>query len=446
MVATDPKAIVEAVRRAGVVGAGGGGFPTHVKLGARVDTVIANGSECEPLLGSDKAMMSQRPDLLVEGLLLAMKATGASKGWIAIKGHYREVVRRVEGALPKGSPVEVFRMDHYYPAGDEFLLVCDVTGRVIPEGGIPLDVGVVVSNAVTLMQVARAVQGVPVTSRAVTINGEVSSPGVVVAAVGTTYRDLVAAAGGSRVVGACVIDGGPMMGKVVDDLDVGIAKTTSGVVVLPGDHPVVRMKRRTVSQEIHLSRAACCQCFRCTDLCPRNLLGHELYPHMTMRAVNGRTPEPSAHVTSAFLCSQCGMCDMVACDIMRLSPRRMYAALRQRLAAAGVKNPHRRKGFSVRDPYRYRKTPLPQLLRKIGVERYDRPLEFRGELAVSRVRVPLARHAGAHARATVERGSRVALGDCIAEVEPEKLGACCHASIAGTVAQVTGDSVEIEAI
>lgn len=446
MVTTDPKAIVEAVRRAGVIGAGGGGFPTHVKLQTRLDTVIANGSECEPLLCTDKAMMKARPDLLVEGLSLAMKATGASKGFIAIKGHYKDVVKSVEGALPVGSPIKLFLMDNYYPAGDEFLLVYDVAGRVIPEGGIPLDVGVVVGNAVTLMQVARAVHGVPVTSRAVTITGEVRSPRVVAAPVGTTYKDLAEAAGGFTVDDAVLIDGGPMMGKVVDDLGLGIAKTTSGVVALPCDHPVVRMKKRTITQEMKLSRAACCQCFRCTDLCPRNLLGHDLYPHMTMRAVNCQMSEPPAHVTSAFLCSQCGMCEMVACDIMKLSPRRVYASLRQKLASAGMKNPHRRKDFSVREPYSYRKAPLPQILKKIGVERYYRELEFKGDLEVSNVKVPLARHTGAPAVATVKRGNRVRLGDCIAEVPQDKLGARCHASIAGAVVDVTSEYVEIEAI
>lgn len=445
MVATDPKAIIEAVRRAGVVGAGGGGFPTHVKLKARVDTVIANGSECEPLLGTDKAMMLKRPDLLVEGLSLAVKATGAVKGFIAVKGHYKDVVKSIESALHKVSKIELFLMDNYYPAGDEFLLVYDVTGRVIPEGGIPLDVQVVVSNAVTLMQVAMAIHGVPVTSRAVTIGGSVCSPRVVSAPIGTTYKVLLEAAGGLSVDNACLIDGGPMMGKIVDDLGSGIARTTSAVVALPCDHPVVRMKKRAITQEMRLSRSACCQCFRCTDLCPRNLLGHDIYPHMTMRTVNYQMKEQSAHVTSAFLCSQCGMCEMVACDIMRLSPRRIYASLKQRLLSEGAKNPHRRRGFSAREPYPYRKTPLPQILKKIGVERYHGAIEFKEDIEVSRVRVPLTRHTGVPARATVKRGSKVRPGDVIADVPEGELGARCHASIAGTVVDVADKYVEIEA-
>lgn len=443
MTATDQQSIVRAVKRAGVVGAGGGGFPTHVKLSARVDIVIANGSECEPLLATDKMLMKDMPDLVIDGVKLAMTATGAAKGVIAVKGHYKDVVQSLERALPKDDSIKLFLMENYYPAGDEFLLVCDITGRVIPEGGIPLDVGVVVSNVVTLSQVARAVHGVPVTSRAVTVTGEVNCPGIVNVPIGAPYSELVKAAGGFKIRNAVLIDGGPMMGKIVDDLSSGIAKTTSGVIALPPDHLIVRMKSRSITQEMKLSRAACCQCFRCTDLCPRNLLGHELYPHMTMRTVNYQMKDSSQHVTSAFLCSQCGMCEMIACDIMRLSPRRVYADLRKRLSAAGVKNPHRRRGFEVREFYPLRKIPIQQMLRKLDVISYDRKLAFKGECCVSKVRIPLARHTGVPAFATVKKGDAVRVGDVVGDVPEDKLGARCHASIAGKVSAVTSEYVEI---
>lgn len=445
MVTIDKQSIINAVKKAGVIGAGGGGFPTHVKLMANVDTVIANGSECEPLLATDKAMMIARPELLIDGMSLMMKATGANKGFIAVKGHYKDVIQSLKAALPAGGMIELFLMDNYYPAGDEFLLVCDVTGRMIPEGGIPLDVGVVVSNVVTMMQVARAVHGVPVTSRAVTVAGEVNSPGVIMLPIGTPYKELVRVAGGFRVAGAVLIDGGPMMGKVVNDLEAGIAKTTSGVLALPPDHFVVNMKTRTITQEIKLSRAACCQCFRCTDLCPRNQLGHKLYPHMTMRTVNYQNPEPAENVTSAFLCSQCAMCEMIACDIMRLSPRRVYADLRKRLVSSGLKSPHRRKGFKALETYPIRKMPMPQVIKKLGLSPYDKKLEFKGEICVSKVRVPLNRHAGVPAVPTVKLGNTLRLGDIIADIPENKLGARCHASIAGKVTQVMNEYVEITA-
>lgn len=436
--------IVKAVRQAGVIGAGGAGFPTHVKLGAKVDTVIANGSECEPLLATDKETMKANPALLVEGVRIAMRATGASRGIVAVKGRYEDVVGSLKGALPADGSIELFLMDNYYPAGDEFLLVYDVAGRIIPEGGIPLNVGVVVDNVVTLMQIARAIHGVPVTSRAVTIAGEVARPCVVNAPIGTTYGALLESAGGATVCDPAVIDGGPMMGKIVDDVDAGMAKTTSGIVVLPRGHFVVRMKGRSIGREVKLAKAACCQCFRCTDLCPRNLLGHNLYPHMTMRTMNCAT-DTADHVTSAFLCSQCGVCDMVACDFMRLSPKRVYAHIKERLIASGMKSPHRREKFPSRESYGYRKFPIPQLLKKLDIERYYRRLELVGDVKPKLVRVPITKHTGAPAVAQVKVGDAVKMTDIIAETPEDKLGARYHASISGRVTVVDKGYVEITA-
>ena len=441
--------IATAVKQAGVIGAGGGGFPTHVKLQAKVDTVVANGSECEPLLATDKTYLKQKAHLVVHGLHLAMQATGAKQGFVAVKGHYKDVVSAVETAVremgEKDHPVKVSLLENYYPAGDEFMLVKDVTGRVMPEGGIPLNVGVVVNNVITLAQVAEAVSGKPVTHRHITVAGEVKRPCVVSAPIGAAYEDILAVAGGMTVKDAAVIDGGPMMGRVVTDLKSGIGKTTSGILVLPGKHFVVETKLRTISDEMKKSRSACCQCFRCTDLCPRNSLGHELFPHMTMRTVDYNSAEPAKHVTSAFLCSQCGMCEMVACDVMKLSPRRIFAEYRKRLIQRGVKNPHTRSGFGARENYDWGKVSIPIVLKKLGLEQYVGPKEFVGEVNVSRVRIPLTRHTGAPSKAVVGSGQQVRMCDLVAEAPAEKLGASYHASIKGRVLEVNDEFVEIGA-
>lgn len=188
--------IVSAVRNAGVVGAGGGGFPAYVKLQAQVDTIIANGSECEPLLCSDRTMMVERADLLIDGMQVAMQATGAKQGIIGIKGHYEDAIAALKTVLPADGAIKLHLLDNYYPAGDEFLLVYEITGKVIPEGGIPLHVGVVVNNVITLMQVAQAVSGKPVTERTLTLAGEFKEPKIVTVPIGTTYNALIAMAGG----------------------------------------------------------------------------------------------------------------------------------------------------------------------------------------------------------------------------------------------------------
>lgn len=438
-----PKQIVDAVRRGGVIGAGGGGFPAYVKLQAKVDTVIANGSECEPLLATDKTLMKERPDLIVEGMQFAMTATGASSGVIAVKEHYTDVVKALTAALPSDKSIKLHLLENYYPAGDEFLLVCDVTGRVIPEGGIPLNVGVVVSNVLSLAQMAQAVNGKPVTERPVTVTGEVNEPKVVTVPIGTTYRDILKMAGGLKVPDAVIIDGGPMMGKIVENLEAGIAKTTSGVLALPPDHFIVRMGKKPLSQIIKQSKSACCQCFRCSDLCPRNLLGHELYPHMTMRTIDYNQAEPKQHITSAFLCSQCGMCELIACDFMLLSPRRILGAYRKELAERGVKNPHTRSKLQALPSYNDRKVSISTILKKTGLTEYLFKLPYEGLQTVEKVRIPLTRHTGAPSIPSVKLKQKVRMGDVIAATPEDKLGTVYHASIAGEVTEVTNYLIEI---
>lgn len=435
--------IIKTVRAAGVVGAGGGGFPAYVKLGANVDTIIANGSECEPLLASDKALLKEQPALVIDGLKIAMTATGASRGIIAVKGHYQDVVAAIQPHLPTDNSIEIFQLDNYYPAGDEFLTVYDATGRVIPEGGLPLDVGVVVSNVLTLAQLSHAVSGKPVTERPVTITGSVRNPVTATVPIGATYNDVLAMAGGTVNSGDVILDGGPMMGCIVDDLNRGIAKTTSGIIALPADHFIIRARQTTVAQMVKKSKAACCQCFRCTDLCPRNLMGHALYPHMTMRTIDYNLSEPTDHITSAFLCSQCGVCELVACDFMMLSPRKIYAEYRKLLMAKGIRNPHRNT-VSALPELEYRKVPVPLILKKLDLSRFTGSVTALGRQTVSNVRIPLDRHAGAPALPMVELGQTVAMGDVIAASPEEGLGTVCHASIAGTVTDIAAEWIEIQ--
>ncbi len=443
MIRKTQEQIVNAVREAGVIGAGGGGFPTHVKLQATVDTIIANGSECEPLLSSDRKMMVEKPELLIEGLQIAMKATGAKEAFIGVKAHYEDAVAALKKALPADDSIKLFLLENYYPAGDEFILVYEVTKKVIPEGGIPLNVGVVVSNVITFMQIAQAVSGKPVTERAVTLVGEFNEPKVVTVPIGTTYENLIKMAGGLKREDVTLIDGGPMMGKIIGDWNAGIGKQSSGLLALPTDSFVIRMATKSLSQMIKLSKSACCQCFRCSDLCPRNLIGHDLFPHNTMRSVDYNQTDPTDAITSAYLCSQCGVCELIACDFMLLSPRQICAAYRKSLTAKGVKNPHHRKPNDVRDEFHIRKLGIPTVMKKIGITKYNVSIDYEGQKAVKSVKIPLNRHAGAPAIPCVKVGQTVRMCDKIAASPEDKLGAIYHASIEGKVANITNDWIEI---
>jgi Na+-translocating ferredoxin:NAD+ oxidoreductase RnfC subunit len=436
--------IIDAVQQAGVIGAGGGGFPTYVKLQAKVNTIIANGSECEPLLASDVSMMIQKPELLIEGIQAAMQATGATQGIIALKHHYTQAIAALTKELPSDGSITLHLLNNYYPAGDEFLLVYEVTGKIIPEGGLPLNVGVVVNNVITLMQVAHAVNGKPVTERTVTLTGEFKQPQVVTVAIGTTYNELIRIAGGLTIPDAVLIDGGPMMGKLVAQQEDGIAKTTSGVLALPPDHFLIRRVRQPLGQIIKQAKSACCQCFRCSDLCPRNLIGHAIYPHMTMRTIAYNKAEPTKHITSAFLCSQCGMCELIACDFMQLSPRKIYAAYKQELLNRSIKNPHTNHKLVANSQLPNRKVTIATVMQKLRLQQYKVTLPFTGLQKVNQVRIPLNKHVGIPASPAVNLGQTVRRCDIIAASPADKLGTIYHASIAGKITNINKNYIEIK--
>jgi Na+-translocating ferredoxin:NAD+ oxidoreductase RnfC subunit len=437
---------VTAIQRAGVVGAGGGGFPSHVKAAARADVVLANGAECEPLLRSDTELMALHADRVVRGLSAVREAVGASRAVVALKKKNMRALAAMEAALPAGEGLELAPLENVYPAGDEFLLVFELTGRVVPEGGIPLDVGVVVNNVTTLAQVADAIEGRPVTDRMVTVQGEVAEPSTLRVPIGTQISELIEEAGGATCPEAAVVVGGPMMGHLMQEGGEPTSKTVSGVIVLPGDHPLVSSMSARESQVLRLARAACCQCMACTELCPRALLGHDLEPHRTVRAIQySEFPEDHAHITSAYLCCECGMCELFACPL-GIQPRRILADLKAELSRRGVPNPHVRNELSPDGVREYRQIPTSRLTRRLGLADYDGPAPLRPEpLSPARVTLLMNQHVGAPAVPAVERAQRVLAGDLVGEAAADTLGARVHASIDGVVESVSTDAVVVAA-
>ncbi len=443
--------IAEMVRLAGVVGAGGAGFPTHVKLDAQVELVLANGASCEPLLAGDPYLMEFETAGVLSGLELAVEAVGAARGLVCVKKKHPAAISALRQGIagdPEFKNLDVYELDDFYPAGDEQVLVHEVTGRVVPQGGIPLQVGVVVSNIESLFNIHRAVARKPVTHRYLTVCGEVPRPLITKAPLGTPLKDLIALAGGAAGGGCDIVVGGPMMGKVADSAEQPIDKTTSGVILLPKGHYVTTAKVTDPEQIKRLARIACCQCSRCTDLCPRNLLGHSLHPHKIMRGLAGQGFPAGAIgrevLEEALICSECGICEKYACPMM-ISPREVNAALKQELAAGGARPPKGPEEYAASAYLEMRRIPSKRLMERLQIAKYDTHpgfVEMAGE--PGRVVLPLKQHLGAPARAVVKKGEKVAPEDLVGEIPADSLGARVHASIGGVVTEV-GDSVVIEA-
>ncbi len=446
--------IVEKVKAAGVVGAGGAGFPTHVKIAAKVDTVIANGAECDPLLTSDQRVMESHAPEVVAGLRLVMQASGAARGIIALKREYGRAVAALRRAISGDEKLSLHLMDSFYPAGDEFTLVHEVTGRLVPEAGLPLQVGCIVQNVGTLVNVALAQKSVPVTHRYVTVTGAVVEPRTFRLPIGTPIGEAITLAGGIRLPrweadksedDFAVVVGGPMMGRLAGSMDEPITKTTGGLIVLPKDNVVVRYMSRPLQSWVRRGVSTCDQCRDCTTLCPRHLLGHYLQPHRVMRAVNYGLEHVPLDVTAAVLCCECRLCEAYACPL-ELSPLAYYREIKKQLQAEGWKNEtHRRDDLAPHPFHDYRRIPTHRLVARLGLteyEGYDCPLDER-DYRPTRVAIPLRQHIGAPAEAVVGAGATVERGDLIGRIPEGKLGANVHASMAGKVEAVVDGQVTI---
>lgn len=434
--------LVEQVRRAGVVGAGGGGFPTHVKLAAQADTVIANGAECEPLLHKDAVIMEEHAAELVRGLQLAMQTVGARDGVIGIKAKKKHAVETVSAAC-QGTSVRVQLLGDYYPAGDEYDLVFNVTGRLIPPQGIPLNVGVVVNNVETFVNIAAAAEGRPVTHKTLTLAGAVQSPVTLRVPLGTTYRDCIAAAGGLTTSDPVLLIGGLMMGQTTDDLDTPVTKTATGVVVLPRTHHVIQRKLKPAQAQAKIGKSACDQCRYCTEYCPRFLLGYAVEPHQVMRTLGFTGTGAEVFNQWAALCCACGLCTLYACP-EELFPKEACDDAKTAMRRANQKwtGPTQPKPHPMHDG---RRVPIKSLTRKLHVAEYDLPAPLRAEpLSPNRLILPLKQSAGAACVPNVRVGDRVVAGQVLGAPPTDALGTLLHAPFAGAVAEVTHNHIILE--
>ena len=434
--------LAEKVRQAGVVGAGGGGFPTHVKLNAKAEVVIANGAECEPLLHKDAVTMEESAAEMVRGIQLAMEAVGAKDGVIGVKAKKKHAVEAVQAAS-KGTNVRVQLLGDYYPAGDEYDLVYNVTGKLIPPGGIPIAVGAVVNNVETFVNIARAHDGKPLTHKMLTIAGAVKSPATLKVPIGTTFRECIEYAGGLTTNDPVMCIGGLMMGTTSDDLDTPVTKTSTGVIILPRDHHTIERKLKPGKQQAAIGKSACDQCRYCTEFCPRFLLGYAVEPHQVMRTLAFTGTGADYYNQWAAMCCSCGLCTLYACP-EELFPKEACDDSKAVMREQKQKwtGPTEVKPHGMRDG---RHVPIKTLTRKLHVEKYDLPAPlWEGRIEPQRLVIPLKQSAGTPCVAKVKAGDRVSAGQVIGEPAPNAMGAILHAPLAGRITDVTAQNIILE--
>ncbi len=428
--------IAERILSAGVVGAGGAGFPTHIKARSRAEIVIANGCECEPLIQSDRFVMNEMARDVLEGLNVMMISCGASRGIVAVRDGVD--VGGIEKVLGEYTGIELIRVPNTYPAGDEHILVYECTARVVPQGGIPIDVGVVVCNVNTLVNVRRSMLGEPVIKRVVTVCGEIENPCITEVPIGTSVGDVLRLTGNSVDLSRkAILVGGVMMGEICWDISCPVDKRTGAVVILPKGNRIVETKSLSLEKMIRRAASVCCQCTFCTEMCPRHLMGHAIEPHRIMRAISWMTHR-KMDLAGSLLCCGCGLCGAYVCP-MGLSPDRISFTVRSTLLEMGVKpEPSQAEVSGLRAS---RLVPHEKVLKRTGTLEFEKDLSFVGIQLPERVSIPLHQHAGLPAKPLVSEGMEVKRGQLIGIAEEGKISANVHASIDGIVEHVNGSIV-----
>lgn len=317
------KDILGIIKDAGIVGMGGAGFPTHVKLSPppdkKIDLVVLNGAECEPYLTADHRLMLETPGRIIFGLKAIMKVLGVEKGYIGIEDNKPDAIATMRGALQPGDGIEVVGLHTKYPQGAEKQLIKAVSGREVPSGGLPMDAGAVVNNVATAAAIADAIQtGMPLVERICTVTGKgIAQPKNFLIKTGTDIREIIEQCGGYQGVPGKLIMGGPMMGIAAHTDQLPSTKTTSGILVLSPE------EARTPEPE------NCMRCGRCVEICPAGLQPAAL----SANALQDRIEQ--AEKLSAMDCIECGSCSFICpsrrplLQSIRLAKREILAMRRK---------------------------------------------------------------------------------------------------------------------
>ena len=434
----------EVMRENGIVGAGGAGFPSYAKLDQSVDTIILNCAECEPLLRLHRQLLETKALEILRALDVIAKTIGVKDVYIALKKAYKDAIRAVEAELDSFENIKLATLDEVYPAGDEIILIYEVTGRVVNPGALPLSVGVNVFNVETIYNVYKALNGEAVTEKYVTVTGEVKNPQTFIVPVGTKLSKLVEMAGGKTVNDAEYIMGGPMMGPL-GSIEDYVTKTSNAIIVLPSDHYVVMKKKANSNIGIKRAMASCSQCHYCTDLCPRHMLGHPIQPHMFMRVVSNHDTRDVQPYMDAMFCSSCGLCEMYSCH-QGLSPKSLIADFKANMRKNGVGVPRGVEAKPVVANREMKRVPIERLTSRMGLEPYDVSAPISDvKIKPDSVRIMMSQHVGVPATPVVKIGDKVTVGQVVGRVPDDKLGTHVHASINGTVTDVTDRYIIIKA-
>lgn len=427
---------------AGIVGAGGAGFPAGGKLAPGANTLIINGAECEPLMDTDYTILREHLTEVIAGAKAMMEAAGIACGYLGIKAHNVKRLGLTDGQK-LAENFRVAQLPDVYPIGDEISLIYQITGRVVRPGALPITAGVIVYNVETIYNICHWLRDKqPVYEKWLTIGGDIPQHKVIKVPVGTAVRDIFLEYGVTVPEGYVVLDGGPSMGKIITWQTAVVSKTTKAILVLPEDIPAIVSKNPNLERQVARAASCCCQCTACTERCPRALLGYPLEPHRMVRSMTSVAEEDPELVLTASLCCGCGICEMASC-CQGLAPRNVIAHYKKVLAQKGMK--YQSNVDVVPDEMRdARMLPSYRWMAMLGVDTFDVAPEYvREAFKPNKIFIAYKQHIGAPAVASVEVGDTVKVGDVVA-TKNRGLSIGMHSGIDGVVTAVDDLGITIE--
>lgn len=437
---TEIKALLQ---NAGIVGAGGAGFPTYAKLSNEADLLCVNCSECEPLMYTDFILNREEMAKIVKGAELIMAATNIKHTYLAIKVHRAEALGYADGQV-LGENVSIKYLPSVYPIGDEIGLIYETTGRLIKAGNLPITAGVIVMNAETVYNAHEAiVSGKPLVEKWLTIAGDIPEKFTLKVPLGMRVSDIFKQLGIKVDSDHVIIDGGPSMGSISSPDRAVIKKTTKSILILPKTTRCVENKQSNIDDMLRRAASACCGCTRCTEMCPRYQLGYPLEPHKLIRAaLNSAAEDYPELIATASLCCSCGVCAEVCCQ--DISPKDVILNLKKILAKNKIKFVAD-KDYPVNPDRPYRMIKSSKWKDMLGVLKFDAiPTYIPKKLTAQRVEIPTSQHIGAPSIPCVNVGDRVNEGDMIATAG-QGLSVPQYASISGKVVSCDPTKIVIEA-
>ena len=433
----------ELMRSLGLVGAGGAGFPSFAKIAEGANTLLINGSECEPLLYTDFIILREELETVLLGINAVLDGANIPRAVLAVKKHTADALGFTDGES-LGGKITVKALPDVYPIGDEIGLIYQALGRVVRPGNLPISQGVIVYNVETMFNLGRGVKyGEGVIEKWLTVGGAIGFSSVIRVPVGVRVCDLFKKLGITVKDGFTVLDGGPSMGKIINYHTAVVTKTTKALLVLPDTTPAVQMKKMNPALATARAETACCGCSRCTDMCPRHLLGYPLEPHKMVRTAMGAIKASPVMVLNASLCCGCGICESLACS-QGISPKAVINNYKVILAENKLKY-IAQSDVEVKTERSYRMVSAARWASTLGVKKFDMPPTYGGKIQdFTRVCIPLRPNIGTASIPKITDGQTVKRGELIAAAA-SGLSIDLHASIDGK-AYVTGEKIIIDKV